>query len=100
LKHIDTSSYFWLNDKRGKHKKLIKMKLSLLFAAVNSQRFERPPPSNAAAITGPTSSKVTEKDFVLVPEGYTGGFEVRNILSFPKRHILGLQRYRNARRKR
>ena len=79
---------------------MIKMKLSLLFAAVNSQRFERPPPSNAAAITGPTSSKVTEKDFVLVPEGYTGGFEVRNILSFPKRHILGLQRYRNAGRER
>ncbi|CBY20347.1 unnamed protein product [Oikopleura dioica] len=55
------------------------MKLSLLFAAVNSQRFERPPPSNAAAITGPTSSKVTEKDFVLVPEGYTGGFEGFNV---------------------
>lgn len=53
------------------------MKLGLLFAAVNSQRFERPPPSNPAAVVGPTSTKVTEEDFVLVPEGYTGGFQVR-----------------------
>ena len=55
------------------------MKLGLLFAAVNSQRFERPPPSNPAAVVGPTSTKVTEDDFVLVPEGYTGGFQVRLI---------------------